>query len=68
MSLNIAHNFVDSHRYFAMFLQHKMFTTIHKHYSVDAWKEFAESNKEALKVNKKYQCLREEEGRRKYDI
>ncbi|KAK6186299.1 hypothetical protein SNE40_008364 [Patella caerulea] len=28
--------------------KHLMFTTIHKHYSVDAWKEFAASNKDAV--------------------
>lgn len=30
--------------------QHRMFTAVHKHYSVDAWKEFAAKNKEAIKV------------------
>lgn len=29
-------------------LQHKCFTTIHKHYSVEEWKEFGEKNKDVL--------------------
>ncbi|XP_070574490.1 GMP reductase 1-like [Ptychodera flava] len=29
--------------------KHSMFTTIHKHYSVQAWKEFAENNPDILK-------------------
>lgn len=28
--------------------QHKCFTTIHKHYSIDEWKEFGENNKSTL--------------------
>lgn len=29
--------------------QHSLFTTVHKHYSVEAWKQFALENKDALK-------------------
>lgn len=35
---------------YMVLFQHRMFTAIHKHYSVDAWKEFAAKNKEAIKV------------------
>ncbi len=28
-----------------------MFTVVHKHYSVDAWKEFADNNKDILQVH-----------------
>lgn len=34
----------------AICVQHSLFTTVHKHYSVEAWKQFALENKDALKV------------------
>jgi len=30
--------------------QHGLFTVVHKHYSPEAWKQFASENKEVLKV------------------
>lgn len=33
-----------------LYLQHDMFTTVHKHYTVEAWKQFAAENKDILKV------------------
>lgn len=33
-----------------LFSQHAMFTAIHKHYSLDDWKRFAENHPECLQV------------------
>jgi len=33
-----------------LFSQHAMFTAIHKHYSLDDWKHFAENHPECLQV------------------
>jgi len=34
----------------SMCLQHGLFTVVHKHYSPEAWKQFAHENRDALKV------------------
>lgn len=35
-------------RFFLHFFQHGLFTTVHKYYSVDEWKKFAEENPSCL--------------------
>ena len=45
-SLEISHS---EYQYFIF--QHLMFTCIHKHYSIDAWKDFAAENKNILEVS-----------------
>ena len=35
---------------FSTILQNELFTAIHKHYTVEEWKEFASQNKDILKV------------------
>ena len=36
--------------FLSLCLQHGLFTVVHKHYSPEAWKQFASENKDALKV------------------
>ena len=37
-----------------MVFQHKLLTAIHKHYSVEDWKEFAKDNAKVLPVSSKF--------------
>jgi len=37
-------------KYILMYLQHGLFTVIHKHHSPEAWKQFANENKDVLQV------------------